>query len=173
MTNHSAIVTLDSAAAAAVSTGVLPTIPSEVSYITAHVARAFATGSTPSAPVSFPTGAILRHMANLAATETATAVSAGAHFLLVERSAAGSSDIDGLGLAVVSNRDRVLNRLINSQGSETVGDDRGLVNEKLVSAIVGSDETVAFGIAEPVNCSGRSRRRLIVLRHTERRRRNS
>lgn len=122
MTNLSATVTLSSATAT-VSTGVLPTIPSEVSYITAHVARAFSTGSTPSASESFPTGAILSHMANLAATETTTAVSAGAHFLLVERSAARSSDIDGLGLSVVSNRDRVLNRFINSQGSETIGED--------------------------------------------------
>lgn len=104
-------------------------------------------------------------MANLAATETTTAVSAGAHLLLVERSAARCSDIDGLGLSVVSDRDRVLNRLINSQGSETIGDDRRLMNEKLFSATIGSDETVAFGIAEPVNCSGRSPRRLIVLRH--------
>lgn len=81
-------------------------------------------------------------LAAVVTTPAAAASPAGASLLLFQRSAAGSGDLDGLGLPVGSLSDLELDEIVDGEAPVAFGDDGGLVDEKLLGgAVVGGDET--------------------------------
>ncbi|KAG6495112.1 hypothetical protein ZIOFF_042903 [Zingiber officinale] len=60
-------------------------------------------------------------------------------------------DIDGLGAPVVALGDRELDALSLGEGPEPVGLDGRLVDEEILSAVVGRDEAESLGVVEPLH----------------------
>jgi hypothetical protein len=136
-------------------------IPSDVTRLVTSETHC-SSGATFNALLNAVLGHVPSHAA-VVATVAPSAVAARANLLLLERSAAWSSDFVGLELPVVSRLDFELNRIAGCQTPEAFGEDGHLMDENIFAVVIGSDETVAFGIVEPANLSGQSHRRLILL----------
>lgn len=74
---------------------------------------------------------------------------------------AGACDVDGLGFAVVGERDLELDGLALGEAAESVGFDGGLVDEEILAAVIGGDEAESLGVVEPPDLPCRP-----LLRHS-------
>eukprot|EP00475_Leptophrys_vorax_P008608 TRINITY_DN1557_c0_g1_i1.p2 TRINITY_DN1557_c0_g1~~TRINITY_DN1557_c0_g1_i1.p2 ORF type:complete len:139 (+),score=13.21 TRINITY_DN1557_c0_g1_i1:767-1183(+) len=89
-----------------------------------------------------------------AAAEAAAAAVAVATGSALHEAAAGTSDVDGLGAAVLALLDGELDDLVLVEATEALGLDAGLVDEELFAAIIGGDEAEALGAVEPLDLAG-------------------
>lgn len=137
MAEPTAIETTTAAAASAATRITAPVaIPGEVSKLATLVARGAASAIAPGAETEARAGG-------------AVGVAGGCAGL--ERGAVDASDVDGLGLVVVSGGDGELNAVALEEGAVAVGSDGGLVDEEILAAVVGLDEAEALAIVEPLH----------------------
>lgn len=138
----------------------IPREVAEPAAIETTTATAASTAAGIAAPVAIPceVAEITTLVARGAAATIAPGAEAGSSGAVVggrgaglERGAVDASDVDGLGLVVVSGGDGELNAVALEEGAVAVGSDGGLVNEEILAAVVGLDEAEALAIVEPLH----------------------